>query len=62
MRHQDRHHRIFKDVTCRSAKDHLAQAALGVGSLDEEIAADRGRVVENNVARVHALLASSSTL
>ena len=30
-----------QDMTGRTAEDHLAQSALGVGALDQEIAAER---------------------
>src|SRR5712671_4102949 len=43
IRHQHRQGRVRKDVARRAAKYHLAQTALGVGALDEEVAVERMR-------------------
>jgi hypothetical protein len=38
MRHQDRQGRIGKDVAGGSAENHLPQSALGIGTLDQQVA------------------------
>src|SRR5579871_3467426 len=41
VRHQYRQGGTGQDVARGAAEDHLAQAALSVGALDEEVAAER---------------------
>src|SRR5258707_12274079 len=43
IRHQHRQGRVRQDVARRAAEYHLAQTALGVGALDEEVAVERLR-------------------
>ena len=43
MRHEDRNGRVRQDVARCSAEDHLAQPALGIRSLDQQVAAKRVR-------------------
>src|SRR5450631_3525391 len=49
VRHQYRQRRTRQDVPCRPSEYHLAQPALGIGALHQEIAAMRSRVLENGL-------------
>src|SRR5262245_19522064 len=53
--HEHRQFRVAENVAGGAAKDHLAQSALGVGALDQEIAAQRLRVGQNRLARQAAV-------
>src|SRR5262245_52093205 len=53
--HEHRQLRVAENVAGGAAKDHLAQSALGVGALDQEIAAQRLRVRQNRLARQAAV-------
>src|SRR5262249_9307233 len=53
--HEHRQLRVAENVAGGAAKDHLPQSALGVGALDEEIAAQRLRVGQNRLARQAAV-------
>jgi hypothetical protein len=50
MRHQNRQGGIGEGIPGRAAEDHLAQAALCVRGLDQQVAAERHRVVENDLS------------
>src|SRR5215470_7175199 len=43
IRHQHRQGRVRQDMARGAAEYHLAQTALGVGALDEEVAVERPR-------------------
>src|SRR5208282_5700477 len=49
VRHQYRQRRTRQDVPRRAPEYHLAQAALGIGALHQEIAAMRFGVIENGL-------------
>src|SRR5215468_2368985 len=49
--HEHRQLRVAENVAGGAAKDHLPQSALGVGALDQEVAAQRLRVGQNRLAR-----------
>ena len=50
VRHQDRQSGVCKNMSRRAAEDHLPQAALRVGAFDQQVAAERGRVLKNDFA------------
>src|ERR1700733_1486170 len=47
MSHENRQGGVCQDVAGGAAEYHLAQPTLRVGALDQEIAAEGGRVIEN---------------
>src|SRR5205814_1642090 len=49
-RHQHRDRRFHNNVTRRPAKDHLPDAALGVGALQHQIGAGRQRLLQERLA------------
>src|SRR6516162_6422639 len=53
--HEHRQFRVAENVASGAAKDHLPQSALGVGALDQEVAAQRLRVGQNRLTR-HATI------
>ena len=55
MRHQDRQGRMRKDVAGGAAEDHLPQAALGIGALDQQVALPRRRLRQDGLAGAAAL-------
>ena len=56
-RHEHRQVGLGENIARRAAKDHLAQAALRVGALHQEIGAQRGRaaVLRSEYVVEHAL-------
>src|SRR4051794_31388514 len=50
MRHQHRKLGISQNVARLTPKNHLAQAALGVGALDQEVAAERAGALQDDLA------------
>src|SRR5215470_4422541 len=55
MCHEHRQFRVAENVAGGAAKNHLPQSALGVGTLDQEVAAQRLRVGQNRLTR-HAAI------
>ena len=55
MRHQDRQGRMREDVAGGAAEDHLPQAALGIGALDQQVALPRRRLRQDGLAGAAAL-------
>src|SRR5579875_1009998 len=55
MGHQDRQRRRRDDVARRAAEDHLAQPALGIGALDQEIGAEARGLFEHGLADAAAM-------
>ena len=49
---RDRHLGRSQNMGRRPAEDHLAQAALGVGAFDQQVAAELGRLLEDRLAVV----------
>ena len=55
MRHQDRQTGFRQDMAGRPAEDHLAQPAVRIGALDQQIGAERGGLLEDRLADRAAL-------
>src|SRR5215213_1181661 len=55
MRHQHRQLGVSQDMARLAPKNHLAQAALGVGALDQEVAAERAGALQDDLAGGAAL-------
>ena len=55
MRHQDRQGRMGEDVAGGAAEDHLPQAALGIGALDQQVALPRRGLRQDGLAGAAAL-------
>jgi hypothetical protein len=49
MCHENRQFRMPEDMAGRSAKDHLSQPALGIGTLDEQIGVQVGGILEDRL-------------
>jgi len=50
VREQDRQRRIEDEMTRHAAEDHLAQAALRIGALDDQVGAAGDRGVDDRLA------------
>src|SRR5262249_44657663 len=55
VRHEHGQHGVAEDVARGAAEDHLAQPALGIGALDEKIAAELPCARQDDLAGAAAL-------